>query len=110
MDKIAIMNKARKKYRLDHEEEVIRQAEISFEQYKDDALFIAGIMLYWAEGKTTQKETCNLELNNSDPKLLKLYCRFLREYLNVDDPKFRARLFLYPDLSEDKKTSLPLTP
>ena len=102
IDKVAVMNKAREKYRCEHEEEVKRQAEMSFEQYKNDPLFIAGVMLYWAEGKTTHLATYNLELNNSDPKLLKLYCRFLREYLSIDNSSFRIRLFIYPDLDEDK--------
>ncbi len=100
MDKIAIMNKARAKYRLEHEEEIKRQAMSLFEQYKNDPLFIAGIMLYWAEGKATQRDPWSLELSNANPELLKLYRRFLTQYLKVDNAKLRARLFLYPDLDE----------
>ena len=100
MNKVAIMNKARKRYRIEHDLEIRRQAELSFEKYKDQPLFIAGIMLYWAEGKTTSKEIYNLELNNSDPKLLQVYCNFLRTYFKVDNSLFKARLFLYPDLNE----------
>ena len=102
IDKVAVMNRAREKHRLEHYAEVRKRAKISFEQYKDDPLFIAGIMLYWAEGKTTDRETCNLELNNADPRLLKLYCRFLHIYLNVPKSSLRIRLFLYPDLDENK--------
>ena len=102
IDKVAIMNKARAKYRVEHESEVIKQAQISFDKYKNETLFIAGIMLYWAEGKTTQKHIYNLELNNSDPKLLEVYCKFLRKYLNVADSVMRDRLFIYPDLNESK--------
>ena len=100
IDKVTIMNSAREHYRLEHEAELKKQAQILFDKYKNDPLFIAGIMLYWAEGKTTQKETCQLELNNSDPNLLKLYCLFLRKYLNITESMFRVRLFLYPDLNE----------
>ena len=102
MDNIAIMNKARENYRLEYEIQLKRQAALSFEQYKNDLLFVAGIMLYWAEGKTTKNEVYNLELNNSNPNLLKLYCNFLRKYLNIKDSLFRVRLFLYPDLDERK--------
>ncbi len=101
IDKVAIMNKARAKYRIEHDIEIKEQAEKSFEQYKNDPLFIAGIMLYWAEGKTAERKAYCLELNNSDPELLKLYCRFLHKYLNIADGRIRARLFLYPDLNEN---------
>ena len=105
MDKIAIMNEAREEKRLQRDAEVKRKAEICFAHYKKEPLFTAGIMLYWAEGKTTQRAACTLELNNSDPKLLKLYCSFIRRYLDVDDAQLRGRLFLYPDLDE-RKTKL----
>ncbi len=101
-DKIAIMNRARKKYRLEHETRVREQAIASFEQYRNDPLFVAGIMLYWAEGKTTDREPYNLELSNSDPNLLKLYYGFLRRYFNINNSLLKVRLFLYPDLDEEK--------
>ena len=102
MDKIAIMNKARAKLKIENYNAIIRRAEQFFEKYKDEPLFISGVMLYWAEGKTTEKATCTLELNNSDPGLLKLYCNFLKKYLCSDIKKWRARLFIYPDLNENK--------
>jgi len=102
MDKIALMNEAREEKRLQRNAEVKRKAEIHFQHYKTEPLFIAGIMLYWAEGKTTERAPCTLELNNSDPKLLEIYCHFLRNYLKISQLQLRARLFLYPDLNEDK--------
>jgi hypothetical protein len=102
IDKVIIMNKARLKYRAEHEVEVKEQAKEFFEKYKNDSLFTAGIMLYWAEGKKSQKDTCTLELNNSDPALLKLYYQFLCKYLKVKTEMIRIRLFLYPDIDENK--------
>jgi hypothetical protein len=102
IDKVSIMNKARAKYRLEHDKRIKEEAEASFDKHKDEPLFVAGIMLYWAEGKMTQKEIYNLELNNSDPELLKIYRLFLHKYLNIEDSLLRVRLFLYPDLDEDK--------
>ncbi|MBL7068311.1 MAG: hypothetical protein ISS34_00415 [Candidatus Omnitrophica bacterium] len=102
IDKVAIMNEARERYRLEHEKEIKREAGVSFRRYKNEPLFIAGVTLYWGEGKTTRRDVWNLELNNTDPNLLKLYCSFLRKYLKVDDSLFRVRLFLYTDLNEEK--------
>ena len=59
-------------------------------------------MLYWAEGKTAHSDIYNLELNNSDPELLKMYRRFINKYLNIENNRLRARLFLYPDLDENR--------
>ena len=73
IDKVAIMNQAREKYRLEHEVETKEQAKLSFEQYRNDPLFVAGIMLYWAEGTRLSKNSSNrkyqLALTNSDLKL-----------------------------------------
>jgi hypothetical protein len=102
MDRIAIMNEARAQYRVERYKKIRQQAEEFFEEHKNEPLFISGVMLYWAEGKTTEKSTCNLELNNSDPSLLKLYCKFLKKYLCHDIKRWRARLFLYPDINENK--------
>ena len=104
MDKVAIMNEARKKYRLEHEAKVKEQARISFEQYKNNPLFIAGIMLYWAEGMRSEVRGSRyqLALSNCDYKLLKIYCDFIRNFFKDASEKMGARLFLDSDLDEEK--------
>jgi len=102
MDKIAVMNVARENKRQKRLLILNQKAERYFYKHENSPLFIAGIMLYWAEGKSTKREIYNLELNNSNPKLLHLYCKFLRRHMHIENKKFRARLFLYPDLNETK--------
>ena len=45
------MNETREKYRVEHDAEIRETARISFEKYKNDTLFVAGIMLYWQKGR-----------------------------------------------------------
>lgn len=102
IDKVAIMNKAREKYRLEHERKVIEQAKVSFEQYKNEPLFVAGVMLYWAEGTRLPNKyrKYQLTLTNSNPDLLEVYCNFLRRYFGNIESALRAALFIYQDIDE----------
>jgi hypothetical protein len=51
-------------------------------------LYLAGCMLYWAEGA---KDRNNINFVNSDPNMSQLFLRFLRDELNVTD----AEIVLY---------------
>ncbi|MDP3732312.1 MAG: hypothetical protein Q8R31_04720 [Candidatus Omnitrophota bacterium] len=105
IDKVSIMNKARKEYSQQHEITVREEAKRTFNQYKDTPLFVAGIMLYWAEGmmsNAARGSRYTLALSNSKYELLKIYCSFIRRFLNLPDKKLRACLFLYPDLKESR--------
>ena len=59
-----------------------------------DPLFVAGCMLYWAEG---DKSRCSARLSNSDPALVKFFGRFLRECFDVADDRFRVTCNLFAD-------------
>ena len=58
-------------------------------------LFVAGCMLYWGEG---DKKHCNASrISNSDPEVLKLFVRFLRECLEVPEERVRVTCHLFAD-------------
>jgi hypothetical protein len=52
-------------------------------------LHLMGSMLYWGEGA---KDGQSMIFGNSDPYMLKLFMRFLREEFNVPDEKFRLNI------------------
>ena len=56
----------------------------------DDPLFVAGTTMYWAEGAKTRNF---VDLANSDPKALRLFIRWARRYLGVDE--FQLSLHLH---------------
>ena len=103
LNKVAIMNKARENYRIAHDIGVKDQAEMSYEQYKDDPLFVAGVMLYWAEGtRLPSYKKYQLSLANSDPELLKVYCNFLRNFFGDVETSLRVALYIYQDIDESE--------
>lgn len=81
-------------------EQARQQARDTFSKLKSNPLFISGIMLYWAEGDNKPRNP--FRLSNTDPRMIKLYVKFLIESLNVPKENIRLGLILYPDLIEDK--------
>lgn len=66
----------------------------------EEKLKIAAIMLYWAEGdknltKMVRKRGATVDLGNSDPEMIKLFLKFLREICGVDKKRLRVKLYCY---------------
>jgi transcriptional regulator with XRE-family HTH domain len=57
-----------------------------------DPLHQAGCMLYWAEGAKARN---TITFCNSDPQMVRFFCRFLRVSLDVDSERLRIRLNVY---------------
>ena len=64
-------------------------------------LKLAGAMLYWAEG-TKNPETEPVAISNSDPELVRLALRWLREVCQVPDHKIRIEMHIHTDLDEEE--------
>jgi hypothetical protein len=60
-----------------------------------DPLYVAGVMLYWAEGDKSSRNAARI--SNSDPEVLKLFMRFLRECLDVPDEQVSVTCNLFAD-------------
>ena len=58
----------------------------------EDAMHMAGCMLYWAEGS---KQRNTLTFANSDVEMVRFFARFLRECLAVHAKDCRVRLNVY---------------
>lgn len=82
------------KIRADIEEEANREFKILSKK----PLFIAGTMLYWAEGDNVFKNP--LRFTNTNALMISLYVKFLIKILNVPMSDLRANLILYEDLIE----------
>lgn len=61
-------------------------------------LWLAGVMLYWAEGSKT-KSLC---VANSDPSLIRVMMRWFREELDLSDDRFTPRLHLHTGQNEEQ--------
>jgi hypothetical protein len=65
---------------------------------KDEKLKIAGVMIYWGEGT---KKGNTVTLSNSNPKIILLFLKFLRNICGVSDKRLRALIHRYPDQNEN---------
>ncbi len=60
-----------------------------------DPLYVAGVMLYWAEGDKSSRHAARI--SNSDPEVLRLFMRFLRDCLGVADAQIAVTCNLFAD-------------
>ncbi|MBI4227519.1 MAG: hypothetical protein HY600_04495 [Candidatus Omnitrophica bacterium] len=80
---------------------------------EEEKLKVAGIMLYWAEGAQT---VSGVDFTNSNPVMIQLFLRFLRQVCGVAEPRLRVYLYHHgnPDVVEASKrfwsrlTDIPL--
>ncbi len=63
--------------------------------------FIAGLMLYWGEGKKSKSSA--LSISNTDPSVIKFFIKWLYDCLSVSKDKIRIELHLYADTNIDKE-------
>ena len=63
-------------------------------------LHLAGCMLYWAEGA---KEPNNVYFVNSDPNMMLLFMRFLREELSIAEELFSLRIHCHSQDFEEQR-------
>ncbi len=68
---------------------------------KDKELKIAGIMLYWAEGSKNLKSNM-VDFVNSDPNMIKIFLKFLRQICGVKEDRLRLYLYSYSYQEIDK--------
>jgi hypothetical protein len=70
--------------------------------HEEELLKIAGVMLYWGEGT---KERGNVALSNSDPRIIKLFVRFMRIICGIDPNRLHATIHYYEDHDPEKLTA-----
>lgn len=63
---------------------------------KDQLLKISGLMLYWGEG--AKKNTHSVDFANSDPDMIIVFIKFLRNIYHINEEKFRIYLYSYNSL------------
>lgn len=69
-----------------------------FETLKNNPLFISGISIYWGEGDKASRN--GFRICNTDPKMIRLFIRFLIDLCGLDIKRLKIWLLLYPDLDD----------
>lgn len=68
----------------------------NFSHISKDALYIAGLMLYLAEG--AKKKESSIVLANTDVKVIKFFIRWLGIFLDIPKENVRIQLHLYENM------------
>ncbi|HRY62242.1 MAG TPA: hypothetical protein P5056_00490, partial [Candidatus Paceibacterota bacterium] len=72
-----------------------------FSRLSDDSIFVAGLMLYLAEG--AKKKESTIVIANTDSGVIKFFMRWLEKYFGIDRSEFRIQLHLYEDMDLNKE-------
>ncbi len=83
---------------------VEQDAEREFEIYKNDPLFMGGLMLYAGEGDKTSRNLTRL--SNSEFYLHIVFISFSQKFLNIGRDKIKFWLLLYPDHDIEKNIEI----
>jgi hypothetical protein len=67
--------------------------------FSDREFFIAGIMLYWAEGSKGGKE---LLICNADPSFIRLMMLWFRTFMKIPENLFKASIHYHEGQNEDQ--------
>lgn len=110
--RLQLMSKARGKERALKYREVERSAEVEFKHYKNNPLFVAGIVTYLTIGDLTDERV--IRITSARMSAHKAFLDFAVEYLGVPRQKVKFWLLLYPEHNEEtcmrkwhRATSLP---
>ena len=91
------MNMARRSMLEKKYKSVEQEAVREFEIYKNDPLFMAGLMLYAGEGDKMTKGV--IRLANTDFFIHKVFIKFIEKFIKVDPKNIKLSILLYPDLN-----------
>lgn len=97
-DKLKVMYKARLENIELKDKSIEKTAREEYVLLRNSPLFISALSLYWGEGDKMSKYQSRL--SNIDPKLIRVYFRFLTEICHLPANRIKSWLLLYPDLNE----------
>lgn len=78
------------------EHEIYLKQKKKFAHISDQSVFIAGLMLYAAEGD--KKSKADIAFTNTDPVLILFFVRWVTRFLGFPKEKFRIQLHLYENM------------
>ena len=67
-------------------------------ELRDDAFLAAGVALYAGDGS---KRDGAVRFADSDPEMIRFFCRWLREVFDIEEARLRVRVYLHQGLDLD---------
>ncbi len=95
---------ARHRQRLYLLEQIRTETEKDIKKLNVKDLWLAGIMLYWAEGTKEKAHTigAGIAFNNSDPRMIRLFIKWLKEIIQIPDDMLKFEIYLHTTASPEK--------
>lgn len=96
---------AHRRKRIEKTKEIIRNASAKVKSIDNNTLMIIGSVLYWAEGVKQKEHSPSLGLifSNSDPKMIKLYLKWLKECLKIEDEELVFEIYIHKTYGKKRK-------
>lgn len=91
------MGEWNRKRRQEQIRQIRAQARSESKTMTQEQFFIAGVMLYWAEGAKGGKE---VRVSNSDPIFIQFMMRWLRECCGITEDRFRGAVHYHQGQDE----------
>ncbi len=93
-------NKKRTKNIIIENQMVFSNATKAINKISKNELLLVGTALYWGEGTTREKSRGyqRISFSNSDPDMVKIFMRYLREILEVSDEKMRPYVHIHKNI------------
>ena len=92
-----------RKVRIDNEnKKAYTEGQNYIQPISKKELLLIGAVLYWGEGTKSERNAVSLTLSNSDPFMISVYMRFIREILKIPEEKIRAGIHIYPSISANE--------
>lgn len=86
--------KVQQEKRIKRTKEIVARAKKEARNLVKNPLFLAGLMLYWAEGtKSDTRE--KVSFSNSDPAMIKFMMKWFRKICKVSEERFRIGLHIH---------------
>ena len=86
-----------RKKREEKERLIYDKYSTAFGRVSNQALFVAGLMLYQGEG--SKRDLYRIVLTNTDSKLLAFFIGWLKQFLEIDKRQLKAQLHLYTNMN-----------
>ncbi len=96
--------KARKNIRISQTQDIFNKTKNDLGEILKDGLWLAGIMLYWAEG-AKQKEnnpSSPIRFSNMDDKMIRLFVEWSKNYLGIKKEDITYDLYIHESGNMEK--------
>jgi len=81
--------------------EVYKKYQKRLDKISEDAFFVAGLMLYLAEGG--KSNYAQISLANTDPRIIKFFIKWINDFLNINKKEIKIQLHLYENMDIEKE-------